>query len=165
MRENVRYACALCWNVRTTRQRAKYAGAIAHSRKTDVPTEWNSDIRRWRGSRHERQWICGSSNDLVHPIVLWVVAKWYKVNTTATTTGRGRWCVTRRNADCIPRHSGWVEQTSTHVNIEQTWKRIHVATVNLAMIAMDRTVTQSIYERAGSPTDSYTGASWWDSRG
>jgi len=26
------------------------------------------------------------SNDLVHPIVLWVVAKWYKVNMTATTT-------------------------------------------------------------------------------
>jgi len=29
----------------------------------------------------------------------------------------------------IPRHSGWVEQTSTHVNIEKTWKYIHVATV------------------------------------
>ena len=27
-----------------------------------------------------------SSNDLVHPIVLWVVTKWSKVNTTATTT-------------------------------------------------------------------------------
>jgi len=26
------------------------------------------------------------SNDLVHPIVLWVVTNWSKVNTTATTT-------------------------------------------------------------------------------
>ena len=27
-----------------------------------------------------------SSNDLVHPIVVWVVTKWSKVKTTATTT-------------------------------------------------------------------------------
>jgi len=30
--------------------------------------------------------LYGSSNDLVHPIVVWVVTIWSKVNTTATTT-------------------------------------------------------------------------------
>ena len=58
-----------------------------------------------------------SSNDLVDPIVVWRRRR------------RGHWCVTRRNANCIPRHSGWVEHTSTHMNIEQTGKYIQVATV------------------------------------
>jgi len=49
--------------------------------------------------------------------------------------------MTRRNADCIPWHSGCVEQTSTHVNLEQTWKYIHVATVSLILVDVLRCYT------------------------
>jgi len=41
-------------------------------------------LRRRSTARLER-----SCNDAVHPIVLWVVTKWSKVNTTATTTAGG----------------------------------------------------------------------------
>ena len=36
-------------------------------------------------TRRQRRAVEWSSNDLVHPIVVWVVTKWSKVNTTATT--------------------------------------------------------------------------------
>ena len=39
-----------------------------------------------RGDVWTHRWsVCGSSNDLVHPIVVWVVTIWSKVNTTTTT--------------------------------------------------------------------------------
>jgi len=39
----------------------------------------NASRQRWGEERR------ALSNDLVHPIVLWVVTKWSKVNTTAAT--------------------------------------------------------------------------------
>ena len=59
--------------------------------QTDTQTDMLSTILRSPAGGKEaptftRKLHARSSNDLVHPIVLWVVTKWSKVNTATTTT-------------------------------------------------------------------------------